>query len=364
MSINNIESKINFEIDNIDPLGQGVSKIDQKIVFIKKTLPGESGTATVFQKKKSVFFAKLDEITKASKERIKPECAHFSECNGCSFLHTNYENEIDFKLNTLARAFKKQPGEISLLKAENRFDYRNRIQLHYDKNLNTIGFYNERSKKIIPINNCMVAVPEIQKTLKDIIPKKWKAFLTEQPDRGHIELYLKDNKVIMTPNESYAKDGFTQVNESMNDQMKKIILDQINKLSPQSIIDLFAGDGNLTKSSNCKNIHFIDNYPHEINENFYNLNLYNAISKEIYKKRSHAKTCDLMVIDPPRSGFQNINDWVKDLAPKHIIYVSCNHQTLARDLQLLDSYSLEQLHLIDLFPSTYHFETIAFLKLK
>ncbi len=57
--------KIDFQIEHIDPLGQGVSKgatADDKITFIKKTLPGESGTAEVFSEKKGVRFARLLEL--------------------------------------------------------------------------------------------------------------------------------------------------------------------------------------------------------------------------------------------------------------------------------------------------------------
>lgn len=73
---------------------------------------------------------------------------------------------------------------------------------------------------------------------------------------------------------------------------------------------------------------------------------------------------DLVLLDPPRGGC-----WSEDLealdriAPQHIVYISCNPTTLARDLSMLSaSYELASLDLVDLFPMTYHFETVAELR--
>ena len=73
---------------------------------------------------------------------------------------------------------------------------------------------------------------------------------------------------------------------------------------------------------------------------------------------------DLVLLDPPRGGC-----WSKDLealeriAPQHILYISCNPTTLARDLSKLSaSYEVASLNLVDLFPMTYHFETVVGLR--
>ncbi len=84
--------KIDFNIDHIDPLGQGVSKSNERVTFIKKTLPGERGDARLISAKKGVEFASLETLTQKSPDRITPECTHFDHCNGCDFLHTSYEN--------------------------------------------------------------------------------------------------------------------------------------------------------------------------------------------------------------------------------------------------------------------------------
>ena len=90
-------NKIEFIIDHIDPLGQGVYKKGDDIFFIPKTLPKESGTAIIQKRRKGVHFAKLTELNDKSDKRVTPACDHFSNCQGCHFLHCDYTSEINFK---------------------------------------------------------------------------------------------------------------------------------------------------------------------------------------------------------------------------------------------------------------------------
>ena len=75
---------------------------------------------------------------------------------------------------------------------------------------------------------------------------------------------------------------------------------------------------------------------------------------------------DLVVVDPPRSGLgEGVARLLATLAAPRVIYVSCDPATLARDLVILlaAGYHVEQLHLVDLFPQTYHLESVVHLVL-
>ena len=119
----------------MDPLGQGVSKVTDKIVFIPGTLPGEEGHAEILKESKGVAFAKIISISKRSPQRIEPECPHFSECNGCHYLHTDYSSELEFKKKSLEKDFQKFKNlpPLEIFEAPSRLNYRNRVQLHYHK---------------------------------------------------------------------------------------------------------------------------------------------------------------------------------------------------------------------------------------
>jgi len=73
---------------------------------------------------------------------------------------------------------------------------------------------------------------------------------------------------------------------------------------------------------------------------------------------------DLAVVDPPRSGLgERVAHLLADLGAARVTYVSCDPATLARDLAILlgAGYRVEQVHLVDLFPQTYHLESVVHL---
>jgi 23S rRNA (uracil1939-C5)-methyltransferase len=73
---------------------------------------------------------------------------------------------------------------------------------------------------------------------------------------------------------------------------------------------------------------------------------------------------DLAVVDPPRSGLgERVARLLATLGAPRVVYVSCDPATLARDLVVLlgSGYRIQQVHLVDLFPQTYHLETVVHL---
>jgi type II secretory pathway pseudopilin PulG len=75
------------------------------------------------------------------------------------------------------------------------------------------------------------------------------------------------------------------------------------------------------------------------------------------------KDCDILILDPPRAGCAGaVVDAAKEIAPKHILYISCNPATLARDYAILkEKYVIKTLNAYDMFPETGHVETLLHL---
>ena len=78
------------------------------------------------------------------------------------------------------------------------------------------------------------------------------------------------------------------------------------------------------------------------------------------------KNIDLIIIDPPRSGLdKKTREYLKRINSKYIIYVSCDMQTLKRDLiDLNENYKIDNINLVDMFRGTYHCESICLLERK
>src|SRR5205085_12487659 len=95
---------------------------------------------------------------------------------------------------------------------------------------------------------------------------------------------------------------------------------------------------------------------------------YEAISVEAWLKYKTAEQPrpDLVVLDPPRTGAgATVIERLAALAPPQLIYVSCDPATLARDVKLLAAYGygLKAVTVLDMFPQTFHVETVAELGL-
>lgn len=366
-----LDFPVDFKVEHLDSLGQGVSKLNG-ITFIQKTLPGEEGKALVYKSKKSIQFASLTELTKKSQLRTDSKCPYYSECGGCHFLHTSYENEIEFKkkayLDNFNRQFKIDLSDSLIIhKASDRYHYRNRIQLHYNKKDNSLGFFNDSNSKITSIKNCLMANDDINNELAKL-HDNWQG--EAKKTKGHVELFQRDGKILKTFDSYYSAEGFLQVNPPMNELLLNLVNEKMKSVTNDSstTVDLFGGNGNITKALSHRTI-VMDATPtkyiklqNKEYQEYSELDIYDqsAINK---LEAFNIKDIDLLVIDPPRSGLKNIDEFTKVLNPKYIVYVSCNNQTLARDThKILEDYLIEEAHMFDFFPGTRHFESVIFFK--
>lgn len=387
---------IPFVIDHLDPLGQGVSKrvspikgnSDKKqstITFISKTLPGEHGVASVIKSSKGVEFAELSRLDKISPQRIEPECPHFAQCSGCDYLHVAYNDEITFKKNALLFLLRNftvngntiNEADIELISAAQRFNYRNRVQLHYrHKYLGLISAY---ADQVLEVPHCRLASPALKNAIDQLYAdKNW---VTEHQGRGHVEIYERDGSVLMQWNQPYAHGGFSQVNPQMNNVLRKWLSDYFAKISFTQLLDLFSGSGNLSDDMVYnKDIQrqMVDMSPWHgenlpdpsANASYLQLDLFDEGALASFMRRSRFKQPELLLLDPPRKGFPMLIQWTDQFKPQYVVYVSCNAATLARDLypllneQKKTGYCIQRIVLIDMFPGTHHFETIVVLHKK
>lgn len=356
--------KLTFFIESLDALGQGVHKEAGQINFIAKTLPGESGTARITSQKKGVRFAQVEKLDQLAENRIEPVCPHFSTCPGCAYLHTDYESELAYKKSALQQLLHHLPAalpEIELTPAPERLHYRNRVQLHYRHKY--IGILDGDNDQILEVPNCKLPHPSLQNAIMALYENKdWSR---EHQGSGHCEIALVDGKVQQVWDQPYAHGGFTQVYGAMNSVLKAEVARHAETVKPRVLLDLFSGNGNLSDEivhNGTTQRHMIDmtDYTHP---DFTRLDLFDEQALSQFKKRTSLKKVDVMLVDPPRKGFPNLADWVACYKPDVLVYISCNAATMARDLKNLSGrYSIEHLQLLDMFPATKHFETLAVIK--
>jgi len=372
----NIGDKIHFVIERLNAQGIGIYNSDLGTVFIPQTLLGERGEAEIAESKKGIFVAKIILLDQKSQDRLIPqECPHYSEfCGGCQYLHTDYETELFHKENSLKLLFipwfnANKLQNISIHRAPNRLQYRNRIQLHYDKNL--IGHKSLFTKNILATPLCKIATESLTQYKNKII-EGWKRETCDLPSQGHVEFsekIINNQKVFQhTFNKEYSHDGFSQVNDSMNLVLQETIRKNLAGFKGR-MLDFFCGNGNLTLNlpSDWETFGFDNTNPERVSPHliFKKLDLYgnNADLKSLLPKNA-SSTPTSIIVDPPRSGWTKLNEVVAEFQPECLIYVSCYPSTLKRDLQELEkTHPWKKMHLtlIDMFPSTAHFETVCAL---
>ena len=356
---------IEFKIDHIDPLGQGVSKKDGLVTFVAGTLPGETGTAIVYKRARGVQFARLQQLKTVADNRIEPDCPHFDQCPGCQFLHTDYDSELSYKKTALLRhlGILDVPKDIiEVVPAPRRLAYRNRVQLHYRHKY--IGMLDTVKNEVLQVPQCKIIRRELQPEFDQLYRGNW---VKDHPGHGHCELYLASGEVRINWDKTYAHGGFSQVFEEMNKELQQRVQSLLEETKAVRLLDLFSATGNLSDAYATAGGDrvLVDRYVDVSGENVHQIDLYDDQALSQFTRKSGTSGFDTLLLDPPRRGFPNLDAWVKKIKPRHLLYVSCNPASLAWDLRKLSHrFKFKAIQLLDLFPATAHFETLVLLEMR
>jgi 23S rRNA (uracil1939-C5)-methyltransferase len=177
-----------------------------------------------------------------------------------------------------------------------------------------------------------------------------------------------DNLTYQTRRWAYrvSAGSFFQTNRHLTDKLLEIVT---KGQSGQFVLDLYAGAGLFSTALACdfRHIVCVEMSQTSSADLSYNRSPNGEVvqaTAEQYLARPVPNKPDLIVVDPPRSGVgERVARLLATLAAPRIVYVSCDPATLARDLIILlaAGYRVEQVHLVDLFPQTYHLESVVHL---
>ena len=156
----------NFEV-TVEKLvygGDGLARLDGRVVFAPFVLPGERILARAEQEKPGMVRARMLEVLEAAPDRVVAPCPVYGRCGGCHYQHAPYEYQLAAKRAILVEALQRlgkmePPAEIAVVAGE-PFGYRNRVQLHVEEN--RLGYREGRSHKLCAVSECPVASPNDQ----------------------------------------------------------------------------------------------------------------------------------------------------------------------------------------------------------
>ena len=191
----------------------------------------------------------------------------------------------------------------------------------------------------------------------------------------HNSKYISGNKVLIETLNNYKfsilPDSFFQINKKQTINLYNQIVEYANPQKEDKVLDLYCGVGTIGiyLSKYCKEVLGIEINKSSIenaniNKKLNNVENISFIEADVSKVLSIKYKADIIIVDPPRSGLdKNTIETLIKINPKKIVYVSCDPITLSRDINLLkNNYILKDIKLYDMFPETYHVESVCVLE--
>jgi 23S rRNA (uracil1939-C5)-methyltransferase len=385
--------------------GRGLARLDGQVVLVPFVLPGEVVEVAVERERPGLVEARLLGVVTPSVERVAAPCPYFMRCGGCHYQHAPYEFQLARKVEVLREVLRRvgkldAPEEIAVI-AGAPLEYRNRVQLHLAGG--EIGYLEAASNRLCPVERCPVSSPAINSALGSLRKmrrdKRFPAFVRT------IELFTNESTVqvnVLASARPVAKHFFDWCGEEIPGvaagfldysaagaeyrvghrsffQVNRFLIDRLVEAGladaeGDTAIDLYAGVG-LFSLPLARRIHAVTavesgaSAVRDLEFNAARASLSIQVEKAVVEDylEGLSRAPDFVLADPPRAGLgKGTVKQLLRLQPPRMTIVSCDPATLARDLMALvnSGYRLERVTLIDLFPQTYHIETVASVRLK
>lgn len=392
------------KIIDYDHLGRGIAKINNKVIFVGKVKKDNTYDIKVTTEKKNYLEGEIINPSKVT------YCPYYNLCGSCQIGHLSYDEQLEFKVNLVKNIFSKYTNynldDLEIIKT-NLYNYRNKVTFHIEND--KLGYYEEKTNKLIDINKCKLLDENIQtlaSSIKSFIKanfglnkavikcfdSKLMLILEGVIDSKKVSEYFSPlvsslyyNNVLLSGSKTIEtrildkkflvrKDSFFQVNKLGVEEIYKEVIEIVKNLNSNVIYDLYCGTGTITLlvSNYAKKVYGIEIVKDAVVDAMENMKLNNIKNTKFYLgsvsnciKELNDKP-DTIIVDPPRSGVDKVTkEEILRLKPKNIVYISCNPITLARDVNdLNDQYDLKSIKLIDEFPNTYHVESVVLLESK
>ncbi|HSB65961.1 MAG TPA: class I SAM-dependent RNA methyltransferase [Anaerolineales bacterium] len=401
---------IEVKISGLAYGGDAVGKqTDGRVMFVPFAIPGEVVRVRLVEEKARHAQAELVEMIETSPERVQPRCRHFGTCGGCHYQHMRYPAQLEAKANILREQLARIGGlkdipEITVVPSPEPWYYRNHLQFH-QTHTGQLGFQRAHSNQAFAIKECHLPEAGINRVWPqlDIEP-------IEGLERINLRQGVEDDLMIILESSSTAgldfdiedmaisvvqvdplgsvvlagsdyitmeisgrrfrvsATSFFQVNTLQAASMVKLLLEQLHLDPNMTVLDAYSGVGLFSAflAPKVKRLVGIEVSPQACEDFTINLDefdhveLFEAPAEEVLGNVMFNP--DVIVADPPRAGLgQKAIDGVLAQGAGAIAYISCDPATLARDSKLLAAggYTLRQITLSDMFPQTFHIESLS-----
>jgi 23S rRNA (uracil1939-C5)-methyltransferase len=362
--------------------GDGLARHEGKVILIPYVLPGELVRVEMDRAKNDLWRGRLLEVIERSPARVPAPCEYFERCGGCHYQHAQDSDQLEFKRAILREVLRRVgkiefDGEIAAISGE-PWQYRNRVQLHVAAG--RIGYFEHGSHTLCPITHCPISSPALNQAIAKLSANVPNCTATVElfSNESETQVSVLDRvpRAAMTAFDSIgtgrpidykgfqvSRNSFFQVNRFLIDPLVDCAL---GSGSGASAVDLYAGVGlfAMRLAARYTKVTAVESSRSAFRDLEHNtqgrVDTINSSTEDFLATLN--ETPDLILADPPRAGLGKsvVRELVRIRAPLLTI-VSCDPATLARDLSglLVAGYRIESVALVDLFPQTYHLETVV-----
>lgn len=388
--------ELELTIDSLSNQGAGVGRVDNWVIFVPYTLPGERVRVRVYRNEKNCSQADLIEVLEPSPHRIEPRCKLFGYCGGCQYQHLEYAAQLEWKTTQVADLLRLQAGlEVPVRPAvpsPQTYGYRSKITPHFhkpkDARMGNIGFLRAGSRsEVCDVKECPIAMEPINAALP-ALRRAVHAAAAQYRRGATLLMRVSEGSVITNHNAvctetvgdltfHFLAGDFFQNNPYILPAFTGYVARQASAGGARYLVDAYCGSGlfALTLAPHFRKVLGV-----EVSETSADWARANARSngithtsflaasaEAIFEQVDFPASETAVVIDPPRKGCDAaFLGQLFAFAPARVVYVSCNPATQIRDLAEFDKagYEVVEVQPFDLFPQTKHLECVATLQKK
>jgi 23S rRNA (uracil1939-C5)-methyltransferase len=398
--------------------GASIARDDEgRVWLVNYAIPGEVVEAEPRGKQGGVAVAATTRVIEPSPNRVEPRCPYFGKCGGCQWQHASYAHQLALKRQVVEEAWSRAglrlPPDTPVLGMQDPWRYRIRGEFEAVPGGEgwRFGFHRLRSHQLIPIESCDIhdlrieqALPAFAQAANELqLANLQNLLLTIEPNgKGLLWRLRFKGKEPEWPRDEFARrvgellpdqvllddamslvfwdmsfrvrsDTFVQTNYQQMLVLYQAALDMFKVGEADHVLDLYAGIGTISVAvaRACAGVTAIEENPRAVQVGRLNARINAAkveylpgkvetVLRQVKMGRHQAA-----ILDPPRAGCEPaaLAELLR-LGPERLVYVSCEPSTHARDLIALvrGGYRVRRAAIVDMFPQTYHIETVALLQ--